>query len=149
MKRLATIVALLISAACSQGDEVSVDSAKDSMAGMPGMSAAGGMTSAAMMDSMTAHITAMDTASASTMQTMLPAHRQAVANMIAQMNAEMRGMNMSGDARWTALMDSVRQDLVRMPEMNAEQLKANAPAHHGRLARLMQSHRDMMKGMKM
>jgi hypothetical protein len=91
----------------------------------------------------------MDTASAATLQATMPMHRQMAANMIAQMNNEMRRMNMTGDARWTALMDSLRQDLIRMPEMNAQQLKAFMPEHHSRVARLMQGHRDMMKNMKM
>jgi hypothetical protein len=114
-----------------------------------GMSGMAGMMSGAMMDSMAAHMRVMDTASATNVQAMLPMHRQMVANMIAQMNSEMRGMKMTADARWTALMDSVRQDLVRMPEMNAQQLKAFVPAHHDRLTLLMRLHGGMLKGMKM
>jgi hypothetical protein len=67
--------------------------------------------------------------------------------MISQMNTEMRSMNMTADARWIALMDSVRQDLVRLPELNPQQLQASVPAHHNRLTRLMQSNREMMKRM--
>ncbi|MGH7639223.1 MAG: hypothetical protein ACREOK_16350 [Gemmatimonadaceae bacterium] len=119
------------------------------MTGMGGMQGMGGMMSGAMMESMRAHMQSMDTASAASTQAMLPMHRQMAGNMIAQMNTEMRSMNMTGDARWNALMDSVRQDLVRMPEMSAEQLSAFMAEHHGRMMRLMQSHRDMMKDMKM
>ncbi|MEX2154219.1 MAG: hypothetical protein WD825_12840 [Gemmatimonadaceae bacterium] len=116
------------------------------MAGMPGM---GAMMSGAMMDSMTAHMRVMDTASASGLPSMMPMHRQMAANMIAQMNREMGDMKMTADARWTALMDSVRADLVRLPESSGQQLKNLMSAHHGRLTRLMQAHREMTKGMKM
>jgi hypothetical protein len=108
-----------------------------------------GMMSGAMMDSMAAHMRGMDTVSAANLEAMVPMHRQMAANMIAQMNSEMRGMNMQADASWTALMDSVRQDLVRLPELNAQQVMTFMPDHRGRLMRLMQRHRDMMKNMKM
>lgn len=71
-----------------------------------------------------------------------------VANLLSQVNSEMRGMNMTADPRRTALMDFVRQDLVRMPDLTPQQCKEMMPAHHGRMTRLMQLHRDMMAGMK-
>lgn len=149
MKRSVLVVSTLIALACAKGaDRPDTTAAKSDTAGMAGMSMPG-MMSPATMDSMAAHLRAMDTASAGSMQAMLPMHRQMVANMLSQMNSDMRSMNMNADARWTALMDSVRQDLVLMPEMNAQQLKAFGSPHRGRLARLMESHRDMMKGMKM
>jgi hypothetical protein len=80
---------------------------------------------------------------------MLPIHRQMAANMIAQMNREMGGMNMGADAGWTATVDSLRQDLVRMPEMGGSELQSFVPAHHARLERLMQMHQAMMGGVKM
>ena len=104
-----------------------------------------GMMSRSTVDSMTAHMRTMDTSSAASLQAILPMHRQMVANMLSQMNSDMRSMNMTADAKWTALADSVRQDLVRLPEMNAQQLKQNMTAHHGRVTRLMQSHMAMMK----
>lgn len=118
--------------------------AKADTAGMGGMNMPG-MMSPATMDSMAAHMRMMDTASAASLQAMLPMHRQMVANMLSQMSADMRSMNMSADATWTALADSVRQDLVRLPEMSVQQLKQNMVTHQGRVTRLMQSHRAMMK----
>ena len=145
MKQTIVIAAVLLAAACSKGPDRSDTSAtKADSAGMAGMNMAG-MMSQASVDSMTAHMRMMDTASAASLQAMLPMHRQMVANMLSQMSADMRSMNMSGDARWTALSDSVRQDLVRLPEMNAQQLKGFMPSHHGRITRLMQSHMAMMK----
>jgi hypothetical protein len=141
-KPLALLLLALVAACGRTADRGDTTAAGTDTSGMSGMA---GTMSGAMMDSMAAHMRSMDTAGAPAIQAMLPMHRQMAANMIAQMNSEMRGMNMQAGARWSALMDSVRQDLVRMPEMNAQQLKAFMPAHHGRLTRLMQSHRDMMK----
>jgi hypothetical protein len=42
-------------------------------------------------------------------------HRQMVANMISQMNREMRDMNAAGDAAWTATIDSVRPGRGQKP----------------------------------
>jgi hypothetical protein len=78
---------------------------------------------------------------------MLPAHRQMVASMLAQMNQQMRSMNMTGDPHWTALADSLHQDLVRMPEMSPVELEAFMPAHQARATRLMAMHRAMMGNM--
>ena len=86
--------------------------------------------------------------SASSMQAMLPMHRQRVGNMISQMSAEMRQMNMPADTAWNATLDSVREDLVAMPEMSGQQLRDMMPEHHTRLMRLMQMHRDMMSRMQ-
>ncbi len=119
------------------------------MGGMPGMSGSmGGMMSAAMMDSMHTHMSMMEGMSGARMKAMLPAHRQMVADMLSRMSADMRQMNMQPDAIWTALADSVRRDLVRMPDMSAAELRSAMPAHHARMMRLMEMHRSMVSGMK-
>ena len=107
-----------------------------------------GMMSASTMDSMHVHMQMMDTSSAQHVAAMLSTHRQMAANMLSRMNADMRGMNMSGDAAWNATVDSLRQDLTRMPDLDAAALKSMMPAHHARMMRLMQMHRDMMGKMK-
>ena len=121
------------------------------MGGMKGM--AGGDSSAmgsmSMMADMQKQMDAMMKASPEQMKAMLPMHRQMAANMLAQMNTQMRTMNMPANAAWTATIDSVRQDLVRLPEQSAQQLKDAMPAHHARMMRLMQMHGGMMRGMKM
>lgn len=120
----------------------------EGMAGMKGGQMAG-MMGAGMMDSMQTHMRMMEGVSADQMKAMLPAHRQMVANMLSQLNADMRKMNMKPDAKWTALTDSVRQDLVRMPEMGGGEMRTFMPEHHARVMRLMVMHRSMMGGMKM
>ena len=44
--------------------------------------------------------------------------------------------------------DSVRRDLVRMPDMSAAELRSAMAAHGARVMRLMQMHRSMIGDMK-
>ncbi len=118
------------------------------MKGMP-MGDTSGMKGMGMMGDMQKQMDAMMSSSPDQMKTMMPAHRQMAANMLADMTAEMRKMNTSGDAAWTAAMDSVRQDLIRMPDMNGKEMKDAMPAHHARMMRLMEMHARMSKNMKM
>jgi len=107
-----------------------------------------GMGSDAMMDQMQAHVHMMAGVSADSMRAVIPTHRQLVANMISQVNREMRDMNMAGDAGWTATMDSVRQDLIQLPDLSAAELWSSFPAHRTRVMRLVDSHRAMMQNMR-
>ncbi len=117
------------------------------MGGMHDMPGMGGQMGGRMMEDMQSHMQMMMGASADSMKAMLSMHRQMVANMISQMNREMRQMNMTGDASWTTTLDSLRQDLVRMPEMSAAELKSFMPSHRARVMRLMEMHRKMMTDM--
>lgn len=147
------IILILLAAptlsACGAGDErPAADSPAtatraDSAGGMRGMGMSG-MMGAGMMDSMQAHMGMMDTVSGERMKEMLPMHRQMTANMLSQMNSEMQGMNMPASTAWKATVDSLRQDLVRMPDMRDAELKTLMPAHHARMRRLMEMHRTMM-----
>lgn len=120
------------------------DRGMDGMDGMAGMQADGDM-----MARMGAHMQMMQAMSGDSIQAMLPMHRQMVANMIARMNREMREMDMPADEAWDATVDSLRNDLVAVPRMDAAELKALMPAHHRRLMRLMEMHGEMMAGMGM
>lgn len=115
------------------------------MADMTGMQGMGGMVSDSMMAQMQSHMRMMDTASAGTMSGMLSMHRQMVANILAGMRSDMRSMNMTGDATWTATIDSVRQDLIHMPEMSSGELKRAMPGHSARVMRIIEMHQRMMK----
>ena len=120
------------------------------MQDMPGMGGdTGGMTDGGMMAEMQQHMQRMMGAGADSMRAMMPMHRQMTANMLSRLNREMRDMNMTGDDRWTATVDSIRQDLVRMADMSGEELRAAMPAHRDRVMRLLEMHRDMMGNMKM
>jgi len=116
--------------------------------GTGGMRGMAGMQGGDMMAQMQDHLRMMNGASGDSLETMLPAHRQMVGNMLGQMNQQMRSMNMNADPQWTALVDSLRQDLVRMPDMSPKELQDFIPAHRARITRLMGMHRSMMGSMK-
>jgi len=116
------------------------DGGMQDMAGMGGMPMTGGMT----VDQMHAHMTAMQGAPRDSMMLMLPMHRQMMANMIAQYSREMAQMNMRGDARWQATMDSLRSDLAVMPELSTPEIQRLMPAHRARMMRIMEMHSAMM-----
>lgn len=118
--------------------------------GMDGMPGQDGMQGGGeMMGRMAAHMRMMEAMGGESIQAMLPTHRQMVANMIASMNREMRDMDMPTDEPWDATVDSLRNDLVSMPEMDAAELEALMPAHRRRVMRLIETHREMMVGMGM
>lgn len=159
VRSLAALAAALLAAACggegqgarrAQSDSAGATGSAatsgrtDSMAVMPGMAL---MTSDRMMADIEAHMRAMRGAAPDSLRRALPAHRQMVANLMSQMNREMGDMNMTADAAWTALVDSVRADLTRMPELGAEELARMMNDHSGRVERLMRAHGDMMRSM--
>lgn len=124
----------------------STATAEGGMAGMPGMAdmAAGGDTAA---DQMRAHMAAMQGARGDSLMQMAQMHRQMGANMVARFNREMSQMNMPDDPTWRATLDSVRQDLARMPELSVEEMARTMPTHQARMTRLMEMHRSMMASM--
>jgi Cu(I)/Ag(I) efflux system membrane protein CusA/SilA len=151
-RTLAPLVVLVALAACGAPERAGEDSAAAGdtagmSAGHGGMQPMQGMDGMGGMQAMQDHLQAMHAAGPDSLRAMLPEHRQMTANMIARFNREMQGMNMASDAAWTATVDSLRDDLVRMPEMSGAELKAFIPAHGARVSRLMEMHRAMMGGM--
>lgn len=149
------LIFTLALAACGGADTAQEEAAAPPAAApagdgtMPGMQGMSGTQGGGMIQEMQAHMRSMQGAGGDSLRAMLPMHRQMAANMIAQMNREMRDMNMTADAAWTATVNSLRQDLVRMPEMGAPELQSFMPAHQARLERLMQMHASMMESMQM
>lgn len=151
-----TVIATLSLAACAGGGDgegaaetatPAGDTAQAAMPGMEGTPGMQGMGGGGMMEQMQAHMRTMDGAGADSIQAMLPMHRQMVANMISQFGREMREMNMKVDAKWQATIDSLRQDNIRLPEMDAGELRAFMPGHRERVVRLLEMHRSMMAKM--
>ncbi|HKP76140.1 MAG TPA: hypothetical protein VJT67_11400 [Longimicrobiaceae bacterium] len=103
-----------------------------------------GMQSKGMMEELRTHMQAMHGAGGDSLKAMLPTHRQMAANLLAEMNREMRQMNMVAAPAWTATVDSVRQDLVRLPVMGPAELQSAMPGHEARLNRLMGMHQAMI-----
>lgn len=134
--------------AATGADGTAAAAAPDTASGtneMTGMDHA--MASVAMMERMEAHLRALDGADADSLTAALPGHRHAVANLIAQGNREMRDMGMSGDAAWNATVDSLRQDLVRLPELDGDEVRDLMPTHSARVIRLIEMHRRMLASM--
>lgn len=149
MNRLPVVVGLLLIVACG-GDRTAEQRADttpagDTAAGMAGMA----MGDTAMMADMQRHMSMMQGISADSMRSMLPMHRQMLGNMLASFDRDMRQMNMTPDASWNALTDSLRQDNTRLADMNASQLGTFMPQHRARVTRMIEMHRTMMANMKM
>jgi hypothetical protein len=148
------LASLVLASACGRADrpqeDASTGTATPSSAAAPGDSATVRVPAeSGSMQEMEAHMQMVRNAGADSLRAMLPMHRQMAANLLAQMNREMREMNMAADPAWTATADSLRQDLTRMPEMGADELRAMMPGHDARLTRLMEMHRAMMGKMGM
>ena len=165
------VAAALLAIACSPRDRTSADTATlrttaASLEGPHGADSAryaGGMQgmkesesgkgstrhmSAALMDSMEQRLGSLEGVSAAQMRTIVPAHSQLVARLLAELDSDMQAMDMAPDAAWRALTDSVRRDLARMPKMEGSELRIFMPDHHRRIDHLMTMHRKLMDGPK-
>ena len=150
---------LALLAACGGTEEEPEGAADTEVVAEPAApAAAGGMEGLGRMESMQqggiaaqlqGHMQMMQNASGEELRMMLPEHRQLVANTIAQMNREMQSMDMSDNTDWNESVAALRQDLVRLPEMTPEELKAFIPEHQERINKLMDMHRSMLGDMKM
>jgi hypothetical protein len=105
-----------------------------------------GTGGSAMMPMMRAHMDSMMRVSPEQMTGMMAAHDRMTSQMMDRMGADMRSMNMSGDAKWNALVDSVKADLADLPGLQGKELSERMQAHTGRLERLIALHQGMMKG---
>jgi hypothetical protein len=151
-RRKGLILILTAVAACGTGEPKpaqEADSAGHMVGGdVPSMGSMGSMESKEMMREMRAHMQAMSAAGADSLRRMLSTHRQMTANMLQQMDTEMRGMQMASDTSWSALADSVRQDLTQLPDVSSAELPGFIERHRGRVERLITRHEQMMAGGK-
>jgi hypothetical protein len=106
-----------------------------------------GMAGSDMMPMMRAHMDSMTRMSPAQMSGTMAAHDQMMSQMMDRMGADMRRMNMSTDAKWNSLMDSVKADLADLPGLQGKELSARVAAHADRVRRLLVMHEGMMKGM--
>ena len=113
--------------------------------GMGHMDSGGmGMGGMNMMSGMRAHMDSMMRMSPQQMQAMMPKHEQMMSGMMDGMGSDMRGMNMSDSAEWSALSDSVKNDLADLPNLKGQQLSARMRANAERVKRLIAMHQKMM-----
>ena len=118
---------------------------------MPSMDSAGELNrggtvgaSAAMMRDWVAHDRALRRLRGSKLMAALPDHRQLTANLVSQMQMDMRAAQISTARPWDALVDSVLHDLVRLPDESVSGVTAMMPAHRARVARLITMHARML-----
>ena len=95
---------------------------------------------------MRAHMDSMMWMSPGQMSAIMATHDRMMSQMMDRMGSDMRGMHMSGDAKWNALMDSVKADLAELPGLQGGELASHMKAHAARLERLIAMHEAMMKG---
>ncbi len=98
-----------------------------------------------MLPMMTAHLDSVGGMAPAQLAALMTAHQDLASRMMDAMGADMRGMNMAPDAAWTALGDSVRQDLAELPGLSGGALQNRMQAHLDRMRRMMTLHEGMMK----
>jgi len=104
------------------------------------------MSGSGMRPMMRAHMDSMMRMSPGQMSAIMATHDRMMSQMMDRMGSDMRGMHMSGDAKWNALMDSVKADLAELPGLQGGELASHMKAHAARLERLIAMHEAMMKG---
>ena len=148
------VVAATVVVACGGKDETADRAQPAGRQGMAGMKMDSmpmggdpmGMGGATMVPMMRAHMDSMMRMSPEQMSAMMAAHDRMMSQIMDRMGADMRGMNMSGDAKWNALVDSVKADLAELPGLQGKELSTRVKAHTGRVQRLIAMHEGMMKG---
>ena len=130
-----SLAAIAIAISCtSKKNRPSAESAAGTVASMPGAACS------AMMDAARTQTYRMTGMTGSQMAAIMPMHRQAVTNVLAQMTSHMQQMGVSPSPAFSALADSIRADLDQMSAMSPAALVRAMPAHDARLSRLEQSH---------
>jgi hypothetical protein len=95
---------------------------------------------------MMAHMHTMEAMHGDSLMMMMPQHGQMLGNMMTRMDREMQSMSMSPDSLRSALADSLRSDLMRMPGMSMDEMEGFMPGHQARVMRMMEMHGSMMSG---
>ena len=89
------------------------------------------------IDSVTADLDSMSSANGDAQRHMLADHEALVSAFLTRNDAKMRAMHAKIDPAWLTIIDSVRNDLARMPNMSSEQLHAFFPEHARRVMRIV------------
>ena len=89
------------------------------------------------IDSVTSDLDSMSAADGDAQRHMLSAHEELVSEFLTRNDAKMRAMHVKIDPDWLTVIDSVRNDLARMPNMSSTQLHAFFPEHARRVMRIV------------
>lgn len=137
------VVALALASAAACGPKESAKPPAESDGGMGGMQM--NMAGVEMLPQMRAHLDSLGAMTPAEILSAMAAHQDIASRMMDAMGADMRGMSMTPDAAWTALGDSVRQDLAELPGLSGAALQARMTAHIARMQRMMGLHEGMMR----
>ena len=138
MNKLQVIViaALLASTACNKPKDTSAADSHSGMAmdsgRMDGMSRMGNSGTMSMMP---AHMDSIMQMKPEQMSQMMAGHERMMSQMMDQMGGEMRQMKMAEAPEWSALTDSVKQDLAELPSLKEQALSTRMRAHAARVQR--------------
>jgi hypothetical protein len=146
---IAGLTAALLVAACGKKESAPQQAmpGMDNMPGMTGMQGMG-MRSDSLIPMMRAHLDSLAAISPPFAAGMVSMHEAMASRMLDAMGADMTAMGMKPDPAWTALTDSVKQDLADLPALSGRVLEVRLKAHVGRVRRLMVMHGTMMQGMR-
>jgi hypothetical protein len=100
-----------------------------------------------MMLMMQAHVDSMAKMTPEQMTRTMARHERMMSRMMDQMGGEMRQMRMAETPGWSALTDSIKQDLAELPSLTGTALSSRMQAHAQRVRRLIAMHKRMMMGM--
>jgi hypothetical protein len=146
---LMAALALLAAVACNKTKDTP---AADSQSGMPmdsgGMAGMKGMENSSMMPMMQAHTDSMMRLTPGQMSGLMASHERMMSQMMDQMGADMRQMKMADTPQWSALTDSVKQDLAELPGLKGQALSTRMKGHADRVRRLIAAHKEMMNRMR-
>lgn len=132
----------LLAAACGGEREPGGEAGRASDSGMQGMAMR--MPSMDMIAGVRAYLDSVVRAEPGELPRMVAGHRDRMEQMLTAMDQDMKAMNMTADAPWLALADSVRSDVAALPGLSGEVLVLRMRAHAGRMRRLLQRHESMM-----
>lgn len=131
---------IVLSAGCERGQASPVRAATAARPHSRFKDAADSMQMVAIkrsIDSVTADLDSMSAADGDAQRHMLSAHEELVSEFLTRNDAKMRAMHVKIDPDWLAIIDSVRDDLARMPNMSSKQLHAFFPEHARRVMRIV------------
>ncbi|MEO8296000.1 MAG: hypothetical protein ABI613_10840 [Gemmatimonadota bacterium] len=139
---LATTMVAAVGCSRKAADARPANQSSDTMSPMGSQMAMQGMQ---RMPAMNVHLDSMTAMPPAQMASAMAAHEDLASRTMDAMGGDMRMMNMKPDAAWTALSDSLRQDLAELSALSGNALKTRMEAHAGRMRRMMAMHEGMMK----
>lgn len=143
MTHVTLAIVIVTLGACGKKQEAVQPPAADTAGKGGGMQMA--MQGMQMMPLMRAHLDSLEAMQPAQIAAAMAAHQDLASRMMDAMGADMRGMNMKPDSAWTALGDSLRQDLAELSGLSGSALKTRMQAHIGRMQRMLAMHEGMMR----